>query len=91
MTICPHLQGTDVHGESVRVIYRPARVPRSDTSVHQYPEYFIIQCRRESYKSYSGCSPIHLGGGFIHIQTNNFKFNFPLSFDFLFFCYVGMH
>jgi hypothetical protein len=26
--LCPRLQGTDVSGESVRVIYRPARVPR---------------------------------------------------------------
>jgi hypothetical protein len=27
--LCPRLQGTDVSGESVRVRYRPARVPRS--------------------------------------------------------------
>jgi hypothetical protein len=27
--LCPRLQGTDVSGESVHVIYRPARVPRS--------------------------------------------------------------
>jgi hypothetical protein len=27
--LCPHLEGTDVSGESVRVIYRPVRIPYS--------------------------------------------------------------
>jgi hypothetical protein len=87
--LCPHLQGTDLSGESVRVWYKPAWVPCSwlrqayvwhglILQIHQYPEdedrdgpwnavfsplnqltrlvaqeYFIIQCRRESYKSYT--------------------------------------
>jgi hypothetical protein len=69
--LCPRLQGTDVSGESVGAIYKPARVPRSCWCASQW-ELLV------GVKSLLLHSPCNLA----YWQVNPVDSNLPIWFKF---------